>query len=164
MGAVRSMPFCYMSLLFLLVNSSCFGFFVTTPKLPERFPRMHDNAVYFSAGAGRLQGTNYYSGTIFYERFLQKKVKESKVYPYLHVGAGLAVDWGGAEGLFTTRFGVVSGVKPSRFELNGGAAYVNELMISGSIGYRYQKPNGKFIFRAGIARFEGFYLSIGNNF
>ncbi|MBN1116917.1 MAG: hypothetical protein JXA77_06925 [Bacteroidales bacterium] len=62
----------------------------------------------------------------------------------------------------------LTGAENNHFELGLGAAYMHFLTTSGryivpapNIGYRFKKPEGKFVFRTGVGFPELIYLSFG---
>lgn len=125
-------------------------------------PRMPGNAFHGNVGGGSFKGEGlYFTGTLLYERLLQKKVKDSVAYPYIQIGGGGAMGWGGNAPYAVARFGLFTGVKASHFECNAGAIFPLRPLLSASIGYRYQKPDGNFIFRTGAAWPEGIYVGFG---
>jgi len=65
----------------------------------------------------------------------------------------------------------LTGAENNHFELGVGATYMHFLTTSGkyvapapNIGYRYQKPDGKFVFRTGVGFPELLYMSFGYAF
>ena len=89
----------------------------------------------------------------------------SYVNPFLRVG--LAASGGLAVGThIALEGGILFGEGNSHFEILGGwhhgiSEWYDFLPYGGSVGYRYQKPQGGFIFRAGIGYTEGISIGIG---
>lgn len=57
-----------------------------------------------------------------------------------------------------TGIGVLFTYHPDRKEWN---PIVNDRHLAGNLGYRFQRPGGGFLFRAGLGWPEGFYVSLG---
>lgn len=90
------------------------------------------------------------------------------INPFFRVGIAAAT--GFAVGThMAIEGGILTGKGKSHFEITGGWHYgfsewYDFLPIGGSVGYRYQKPEGGFIFRTGIGYTEGLYVGIGVRF
>jgi hypothetical protein len=50
------------------------------------------------------------------------------------------------------------------FYERGGYSEENYILPSGSIGYRFQKPNRRFFFRTGVGFPDALYISVGTRF
>jgi hypothetical protein len=112
---------------------------------------------------------------------------------YLHAGYGIYASWGGPGQVMDLEMVTLFGKRKSHLEIGLGVAglydsYGYDLHIrnkdylyngQGSpssrwdymtgiaamkLAYRYQKPDGKFIFRSGIGSPEGLFLSFGTAF
>jgi len=129
------------------------------------------NSVYGTAGVWIED--MYGNVTMNYERMLV--VFPASFFQAISIrsGAGPWVAWL-SEGIncFSV-ISVVGGRSSSHFETGMGVLFtywteskewhpiVNDRHFAGNFGYRYQKPGGKFVFRAGLGWPEGFYLSLG---
>jgi len=113
------------------------------------------NAIHLIPGTGIF----WYTVTLSYER----KIKERS---FIRAGAGLlrGHDEDSGEYLFA-QYGYILGKNNHHFEISAGPAFIrttwNDIPFSASGGYRFQKPNGWFIFRAGAAYPELYFLSAG---
>lgn len=109
-----------------------------------------------------------------YERLISEKKKGLFKSYWFRAGAGLYVEWGGEGGHFVTGLTGLTGSNKNHLELNVGLAllfpnfpyeYAGPHPIrvnpAGVIGYRFQKPQGKFVFRFGVGYPEAWYLSLG---
>jgi hypothetical protein len=135
-----------------------------TPELVSK-----KNAVYCSIGGVLF----YTSGSLFYERIIKEKIKEKNINVFVRGGYGMtaATEKDGTGRFVLLESGVVTGESKSHFE---GALGINvfrhdfsetiSIYPAGSVGYRYQKPDGGFIFRTGIGYPEAVFIGIGFSF
>jgi len=115
-----------------------------------------------------------------YERMIvQHKSKAINSF-WVRLEGGFNATWGqeGPQGIFALT--VLTGPNKNHIEVSAGVTTWYNRMIydntpepnksksdfiysypAGAIGYRYQKPNGHFIIRAGVGFPELFYLSLG---
>lgn len=123
----------------------------------------HKNAVYGSVGTTVF----YASATGYYERMVSQRGKISSL---VKVGAGTYETLGGSGIYILGQYGILTGVKKHHLELGAGPAYfIKEdlregLFYTATIGWRIQKPGGKFIFRMGVSVPESIYIGIGISF
>jgi hypothetical protein len=92
---------------------------------------------------------------------------------WLRVGGGPYTQWGGKGVNYVSTLSALIGRKSSHIEIGSGVLLsynsiekkfhplVHNSHLAGNLGYRYQKPGGQFIFRAGIGWPEFTYLSLG---
>jgi len=125
---------------------------------------LNNNAIYGSVGSGGL----YFTATAYYERILKQQLGNKNISTFLKFGYGTEADWGGVGTYILAQFGFLTGTQNSHFEFAAGGNYFIsgdlELPISASAGWRFQKPEGKFIFRTGIALPEAIYVGLGFSF
>lgn len=127
--------------------------------------KMFNNAIYGSVGIGGL----YFTATAYYERMFQRNVQKSKIATFVKLGYGGAAYWGGESPYVLGQFGILTGVRKHHMEVSAGLvhspddSYVSS-PLSGSIGYRFQKPDGHFIFRTGVGWPEALYVGLGVSF
>jgi len=144
------------------------------------------NALYVSVGNMGL----WMTANVNYERLLNiKNAKPFNKY-YLHFGAGVFETWGISGSTAVLSFKWLRGQKNSHLELGLGVASLfdkqnydigvinadfptpgtepkptiwqyTDFYPAATIGYRFQKPKGGFVFRTGIAYPDGIYLSVG---
>ncbi|MGC9341331.1 MAG: hypothetical protein ACP5E3_01375 [Bacteroidales bacterium] len=126
--------------------------------IPENTQKLARNAVYGSLGTGLF----FFSGTGFYEQILTKNTAHKKVLSFVKGGFGGYANRKGWTYLML-QYGILTGSSANHLELGAGLVYyfIGDSPLSGTIGYRYQKPGGDFIFRTGISRPEVLYVSIG---
>ena len=85
----------------------------------------------------------------------------------LRMGAGHWSSWGNESYNIICTINWLSGIDKHHLELGTGIAYSPAyddsfgFLPAAQIGYRYQKPNGLLLFRAGIGVPEALYLSLG---
>ncbi|MBN2395964.1 MAG: hypothetical protein JXC36_05835 [Candidatus Atribacteria bacterium] len=113
---------------------------------------MDKHSLYLEAGGGPI-----FSASINFENYIAKSVS-GKLHWFGRIGLGGAAVLMGDEGF--GGFGAITmltGNGNRHFEMNGGAffgigSYSKDLFVLPilDIGYRYQKPEGKFIFKAKI--------------
>ncbi|MBE0674091.1 MAG: hypothetical protein IH591_05475 [Bacteroidales bacterium] len=130
--------------------------------------KMFNNAI--SGSVGTLIG--YYNNVnIYYERMLRRDSNKSKVATFVKAGCGgYSSPWGGTGSYLLGQFGILTGVEKHHFEASAGLIKYSsgsekiETLLSGSLGYRTQKPDGQFLFRTGLSWPETLYLGFGVRF
>jgi len=127
--------------------------------------KMFNNAIYGNVGLGGL----YFTATGYYERMFQKNAQKSIIATFVKVGFGGASYWEGSSSYFLGQFGILTGVEKHHLEVSAGLVKgfgdtYDFFPLSGSIGYRIQKPDGHFIFRTGMGWPEALYLGFGVSF
>lgn len=123
----------------------------------------YPNAIYGSVGVGGL----YFTATGFYERTLSYN---GNLRTFAKVGVGGYALWGigGIYGM--GHLGLLTGPNNNHLELSAGynRFFTGDLQgdypLSGTLGYRFQKPEGLLIFRTGISFPEAVYLGLGFSF
>lgn len=130
--------------------------------------KMFNNAIYGSVGS--LIGY-YNNANIYYERMFQRNSYKSKIATFVKAGyGGWLSPWGGEGSYLLGQYGILTGVKKHHLEVSAGlikffsGSEKIETLLSGSIGYRTQKPDGHFIFRTGVSWPETLYLGFGVSF
>lgn len=124
------------------------------------------NAVYGAVGTALL----WSSVVGYYERFFSKmEPNESDMKLFGRGGFGAYTVWGEGGEFFSIQFGILTGGMNSHLELAAG--YSNYLKgdlqgnpLSGTIAYRFQKPNDNLLFRAGVGFPEALFISAGFSF
>jgi hypothetical protein len=134
-------------------------------------PSLKKNVVYGTIGYGITIVAN---GN--YERKLFESTEKKLINSiWWKVGYGVWVDFDLDDGSnITTGFTALTGSKKGHIELNFGfthflgeettalfASSYQEYSLVGALGFRYQKPNGGFVFRTGIGYPDSLYLSFG---
>jgi len=141
--------------------------------LLERGGTLYENSIYGSFAFGLVMG----SGTIFYERIFGKNSSEDNLMFYAKIGMGMMATWDSDGNYVLGQIGMLTGNRSHHFESGIGMLhfykgflvddYKGSPMgkISASIGYRYQRPQGHFIFRTGVGWPEApCYVSLGISF
>lgn len=132
--------------------------------------KMFNNAIYGNIGISmELIGESWFTGTTYYERMFQGNSKESNISTFVKAGFGGAAGWEYSTPYILGQFGILTGVKKHHFEASGGLVKslnedYNIFPLSGSIGYRIQKPKGHFVFRTGVGWPEALYFGLGVSF
>ena len=141
------------------------------------------NAVYLTGGSvlayGAAEGN--------YERLLGESARGFLSSYWVRAGYGVWYNWEDSGNLFVIGLSALTGRKKSHAEFNIGfttkydpdsydigvnnaqlsgeqlpsKSEYRENQMAGSIGYRFQKPGGHFIFRTGIGYPESLYISLG---
>ncbi len=136
--------------------------------------QIKQNVVYATAGIGGISVLN-----CNYERMLaQPKENEFFASYILKFSYGIWEEFLGNKGTnYSAGLTTLTGQKNAHLELHLGFTILSEAAFSpinyfnykkssptGNVGFRYQKPNGKFIFRTGISHPDYLYLSFGSAF
>jgi hypothetical protein len=108
-----------------------------------------------------------------YERLIVEFPESFFRAVHLRVGGGPWVAWM-ADGVnFFAVTSLLMGRSGSHLETGMGVLFtyhpdrrewhpiVNDRHLAGNLGYRFQRPGGEFVWRAGLGWPEGFYLSLG---
>lgn len=136
--------------------------------------KLRKNVLYATIG---MNPEEFY-GTLManYER---QVIEFQSTFPgslWVRVGAGPWVWWTGNGINFVSTISLLTGKKAVHLETGFGALLtynpdvrnfaplLNDNYLAANIGFRYQKPAGKFIFRTGIGWPEFLYLSFGYSF
>jgi hypothetical protein len=123
----------------------------------------YKNAIHGNVGIGGL----YLTATGYYERMI---TQNSKVLSFVKVGFGGYSTWGDEGNYILGQFGILLGANKHHLELGAGPRYVinggiqGYLPFTATIGWRIQKPGGKFIFRMGVSWPEAVYIGLGFSF
>lgn len=122
--------------------------------------KIFNNAIHGSVGS--LLG--FYSDVnIYYERNFHKNSNKSSITTFIKAGfGGLYSPWGAQASYIHGQYGILTGAeRKHHFEASGENI---ETLWSGSLGYRMQKPGGRFLLRAGAGWPEAMYLGLGIGF
>lgn len=128
-------------------------------------PTQPKNVIYLRLSFLVIQG----AASINYERLLATTNKIFHESHYLRFSLGYSGAWGGYEGKAAEiSLQEVFGAKKSHLEVGLGLWGIYDnfdekvfLRPLASVGYRYQKPSGGFVFRSGIRFPELVYMSFG---
>ena|SRR5665647_1390401 len=108
-----------------------------------------------------------------YERMIVHFPKSFVNSLWVRVGAGPWVWWSGKGTNFVSTISILTGRKGAHIETGVGILFtydsrindfhplVHNRYLAGNIGFRFQKPDGVFVFRTGIGWPEFLYLSSG---
>ena len=158
----------------ILLISSLSGFAAKQDSLPTQ-PK---NVIYVHGGFMGL----WFTASSSYERQLFARHKRFSSYYYLRASGGAYATWGQDGPYGSLSLQAMYGKKKSHLELGLGFGglydkpgykysdktsskidYIDWIPAA-TIGYRYQKPGGGFVFRTGMAFPESAYLSFGYAF
>ena len=136
--------------------------------LEESPSLFNKNAVLVSVGSVLV----YNAAAGYYERTFGTKNENANTAFFARVGFGGLISWGGDGTFFAAQGGILTGArKNSHFEGALGLAVFSEdvfedsnVSMSGTAAYRYQKPTGGLIFRAGAAFPETLFFGFGYSF
>ena len=111
-----------------------------------------------------IYGLNF-SGTAYYERLL---TQNNNRLSFAKVGVGsYEVFFGHGGSYILAQYGIFTGVKKHHFELGAGyvhyfnGEYKGTIPLTATMGWRIQKPGGRFMFRMGVSWPEGLYVGVG---
>ena len=142
--------------LLLLINTN----YSQIDKEVEINNNFKNNSIYFNPGIGGF----WFTGTLYYERII--KQGDKPIYPIVRTGIGGVLAWETFEYYALAQFGLLTGKNKHHFEFFIGPNYfltnsMEQPYISGSLGWRIQKPDEMAIFRMGIGFPEGLYIGCG---
>jgi hypothetical protein len=128
-------------------------------------PSLHSNALFCCTGVSK----SILNTTFYYERMIQRNAQRTNKVTLVKAGFGEIGYWDdGISRYILGQFGILTGVNKHHMELNVGLVKflddVDLFPISGSIGYRIQKPGGHFLFRVGLGWPEAFNFGWGVSF
>lgn len=111
---------------------------------------------------GTLGISLFFFSNISYERIIKaREGKRINTLTSFRVGSGVV---NGNTAFFIGTYNILAG-NQNNFEVNLGAAYFGDIaIIVLNVGYRRQRPDGRFVFRTGVGIPEGIYLSFGRSF
>jgi hypothetical protein len=158
-------------ILFIFFMSPCFGQknnIETIPAAPNK------NVIYGTLG---VYPEEFY-GTIMgnYERMIFHFPNSFFNSMWVRVGAGPWVWWTGKGINYVSTISVLTGRKGTHLETGAGVLFtyhpdikkfyplINNRYLAGNFGFRFQRPQGRFVFRTGIGWPEYLYLSLGASF
>lgn len=129
--------------------------------------QFNKNAIYGNLGSGGI----YFTATGYYERMIKQKMWNTSISSFVKVGFGAEVHWGGESRYLLSQYGLLFGAKKHHLEIGLGPGYFSNnsvtgklFMMSGTVGWRFQKPDGNFIFRIGTSWPEAVYAGLGLSF
>ncbi len=144
---------------FLLVTTLCFSQEHTTDTVKHKIRK---SSIYATFGGFPF----YTTGLGNYEIMLAENPAFFKTSGF-RFGAGVFRSYKGSGKAALVTFTALSGSENNHFEFGIGATYMHFdddkdiVAPAGNAGYRFQKPNGKFIFRTGMGFPEAVYASLG---
>ena len=110
----------------------------------------------------------YLAADINYERLIGETNNEFIHSIWVRLGGGGWIIYGDEGKHFLAAVTILSGSNNNHFELSLGMAYMYSdrkydqgYIPAGAIGYRYQKPGSRFVFRTGFGVPETAYISLG---
>jgi len=88
---------------------------------------------------------------------------------WIKIGGGVAGSYGGTGNHYIINLTTLTGANNSHLEFNAGIfllyyhdnTFDNYIGPTAAVGYRFQKPNGYFVFRTGIGIPDAVYLILG---
>ena len=101
-----------------------------------------------------------------YERMIISNPESFITSSWLGIGGGYVAEFFGGEGIALKAFYTgLTGANNSHLEFNLGITYMSGVSTTvtplATVGYRYQKANGHFLFRIGGGWPENIFLSLG---
>ena len=153
---------CLLFVVFLLLANSS----VSQYKSVTNKQHFKPNTIHLNPGTG-IPIALYVSGFINYDRILKEKLFHRNINLFARASIGGTINWTDESIAALLQTGLFTGNKKSHFEIALGGLYLytfhnaSVFSPSGQIGYRYQKPQGSFVFRSGIGFPELFYIGLG---
>lgn len=154
--------------IFILLFTSSYGQELLSDTV--RLDR-NENNVYGSVGTLWIHGM---AASLNYERLISEQKNGFIKSYWFRAGSGLYWAWeNGTDRNFILGITALSGARNSHLEtLLGVSAHYSinkssdrfRFLPAGAIGYRFQKPNGLFMFRVGLGFPENAYMSLGFSF
>lgn len=141
----------------------------TAQTTPTTENQKFKNSLYFNAGTGVL----WHVAAASYERTLKQHLFGKNIASFVKISGGYYLMWDFSPeygGPFVQGHGgLLFGKKSHLFEVSAGPAYIftgdfDGLAPSFNLGYRYQKKDQRFLFRAGLSFPEALYLGFGFRF
>jgi hypothetical protein len=135
--------------------------------------KLAKNSLYVQAGV-----LSWGQVGLSYERYVFS-TKSKNLSFFARANAGAWGSFGGEGSYITASLQGLLGKNKSHLEFGGGLVAVTDgqlffssenynvttqILPAASVGYRYQKPEGGFVFRTGIGILDGVYLSFGYAF
>lgn len=101
-----------------------------------------------------------------YERMIISNPESFITSSWVGIGGGIVAEWFGDDGLaFKAFYTGLTGPNNNHLEFNLGITYMTAVSTTvtplATVGYRYQKANGHFLFRIGGGWPENLFLSLG---
>lgn len=150
----------------LIISVILFASFTNTKGqdlLHEKPLAFRKNIVHTSVGFLVL----YIPGTIFYERILSQPKENREIATFIRAGYGAYPNWSFVQEYMVLEVGFFLGSEASHIEFAvGGMKIVNNSILmqyqpAASMGYRFQRPGGRIMFRSGIGYPEAIYVGVG---
>lgn len=155
--------------IFIFIAGICLG---QKTIIPPGNCDLKKNAVSVTGGTW-LPVEFYFSFLGNYERMIFH-LPESFIHSiWIRVGAGPWAGWGPTGMNYVSTVSALMGRGSAHFEFGPGVLFtywsdekqfkpiINERYLAGFLGFRYQKPQGNFLFRTGLGWPDGIYLSLG---
>ena len=146
-------------LVFLTILVYCQDNTASTEKL-----KINKSALYGGLGITPVYGHI----TVNYEYMFAQRPDKAFKYRGVRVGSGMYQYFADASLNTIISYMCLTGTENKHFELGLGVSYMHFTTLerryiapAPNAGYRYQKPDGKFIFRTGIGFPELLYVSFG---
>lgn len=157
------------SILFIILLFIGIQIVAQTDSTIQKTPTLEKNSFYLSLGAGT---EFYFTGKIAYEYLFWQSKNNTHIALGVQVGFGYYAVWGIGGPIANINLVMLTGGKKSHLEIAGGTNIFlggdligyTAYRISAALGYRYQNPNGGFLFRVGTGWPEVGYIGLGYNF
>ncbi len=136
--------------------------FAQTDTTGQRIKR-NKNCVYGTLGTAFVYSN--FTGNI--ERQIKSNPDKFFKYTSIRLGGGTWSSWGNEGFNIFSTINWLSGTNSGHFEMGFGLAFSPTyddsyyFLPAAHVGYRFQKPDGLLIFRAGVGVPEALYLSLG---
>ncbi len=156
-------------ILFIALYLIGFGVHAQTDSTRSKESPLNKNSFYLGLGAGT---EFYFTGTFTYERLLWQRKKAVHFAIGANIGYSYYAVWGIGGSVISANLLLLTGANKSHIEISGGANFIlngdlegyGPYKFSTSVGYRFQKPEGGFLFRIGTGWPEVGYIGLGHNF
>lgn len=130
--------------------------------------QVNKSSLYFSLGMFPI----YVSAMGNYEIMFTQRPSSFFKTSGVRVGGGLMAFWESSGWFAMATYTSLTGKGNNHLEVGLGAMYAEYtdeeaesfVLPAGNVGYRFQKPRGRFIFRTGVGFPEAIYISLGFSF
>jgi hypothetical protein len=151
-------------IVFILILSLSFNALAQQTELTNQDTSLKKNIIFLTLGYAPM----WSAANTNYERMVYENRDWFFNSFYAKIGGGYFATWGYSGPNFNGGLTFLGGKNNSHLEIDGGVAVIIDdwdgdvdVYPGGAVGYRFQKPGGRFVFRTGVGYPESFYLSCG---
>lgn len=107
---------------------------------------------------------------VYYERALKQNMWNKNISSFINLGVGRRYAYEELSQYIIAQYGLLTGAKSHHLEIATGVKYYykgdeqGKLPLSSMVGWRFQKPDGLLVLRAGLGYPEIIYFGLGLSF